>query len=80
MYQAYKELDMKMPKRFQKMADEEKLFGTDKMALYRSVLKAEKEGEQSEEWDDDEEQNFKSKMQKTNKEYFGERSATQIIE
>lgn len=45
MYQAYKELDMKMPKRFQKMADEEKLFGTDKMALYRSVLKAEKEGE-----------------------------------
>lgn len=40
-----------MPKKFQKMADEEKLFGSDKMALYRSVLTAEKEGDQSEEWD-----------------------------
>ncbi len=50
------------------------------MALFRSVLNSEKEGDQSEKWDDDEEQKFKSKMQKSNKEYFGERSATEIIE
>lgn len=43
-----------MPKRFQKMADQEKMFGSDKMALYRSVLEAEKEGDLSQEWDDDE--------------------------
>lgn len=51
LYQTYKELKMKLPKKLQKAADIEESMQTDKMALFRSVTEEE---EDETEWDEEE--------------------------
>lgn len=50
LYQTYKELKMKLPKKLQKAADIEESMKTDKMALFKSVAE---DDEDDTEWDED---------------------------
>ena len=76
LYQTYKELKMKLPKKLQKAADIEESMQTDKMALFRSVTEQE---EDETEWDEEEQQKFAEQQAKFNSEFFGQRSIDEIL-